>query len=248
MSDVDRLFFSKTFSNMEDDGLNIAPIIKGIDALSRLNRQSILVIDFAGHNIVYKSKHLLFIDEATSPDRQRECINPYWSLIASDVLEKYLCVVDNYLLAEKDMSREEFSSHVCIFNYPIIIRGHNLYITQAFTPIALRADGTIKVGMFTVGHSNKAEMDCFIITQTNKRYRFDFNKRCFINISLNVTLSIVEKAILHRAKMGMTNEEIAENLYISVNTVKTHRTHIFKKLHVDTITEALTVVTNYHLW
>lgn len=45
----------------------------------------------------------------------------------------------------------------------------------------------------------------------------------------------------------MTNEEIAKNLFISVNTVKTHRTHIFQKLHVDTINEALTVVENYHL-
>lgn len=45
----------------------------------------------------------------------------------------------------------------------------------------------------------------------------------------------------------MTNEEIAQNLYISVNTVKTHRMRIFRKLHVETITEALTVVANYHL-
>lgn len=60
-------------------------------------------------------------------------------------------------------------------------------------------------------------------------------------------MSLVEKAILHRARKGMTNEEIAHNLFFSVNTVKTHRMRIFKKLKVDTITEALTVIANYQL-
>lgn len=45
----------------------------------------------------------------------------------------------------------------------------------------------------------------------------------------------------------MTNEEIANSLCLSVNTVKTHRMHIFKKLNVTTITEALAVVGNYQL-
>lgn len=245
--DVSRLFYSQTFSKNNEDKQNIAPIINAIDASSRLSRQSTFVVDFDSHTLVYKSKHLLYIDEASSADCQRECVNPYWALIADDVLEKYICVVDNYLLAGKDLSYEEYSNHVCVFDYPIMIRGHKLYITQKFTPITLRSDGSVKLGMFTISHSNKAEINCFIITQTNKRFQFDFSEGRFVNIGLNITLSIVEKAILHRAKMGMTNEEIAQNLYISVNTVKTHRMRIFRKLHVETITEALTVAANCHL-
>lgn len=249
MLDITRLFFRQTCTNNDDeDNQNMAltQIVGVIDALSRLNSQSTFVIDFASHALVYKSKHLLYIDEASSADCQRECVNPYWALMADDVLEKYICVVDNYLLAGKDLSCEEYSNHVCVFDYPIIIRGHKLYITQKFTPIALRSDGAVRLGMYTICHSNKAEINCFIITQTNKRYRFDFSEGRFVDIGL-ITLSSVEKAILHRAKMGMTNEEIAQNLYISVNTVKTHRMRIFRKLHVETITEALTVVANYHL-
>ncbi len=245
--DVNRLFFSQIFSKNDEDEHNITPIINAIEVSSRLNRQSTFIIDFVSHSLVYKSASLLYIDEAIYSDWQRECINPYWALIADDVLEKYICVIDNYLLAGKDLSNEEYSSHVCVFDYPIIIRGHKLYITQKFTPITLRSDGSVKLGMFTISHSNKAEINCFIITQTNKRFRFDFSEGRFVNIGLNVTLSIVEKAILHRAKMGMTNEEIAQNLYVSVNTVKTHRMRIFRKLHVETITEALTVASNYHL-
>lgn len=45
----------------------------------------------------------------------------------------------------------------------------------------------------------------------------------------------------------MSNEEIADDLYLSLNTVKSHKMHIFKKLNVANITEALLVVGNYQL-
>ncbi len=247
MLDITRFFFGQTVSNNEEENQNTAPILETIDAACRLSRQSALIIDFFSHIIVYKSKRLLFIDETVSTDRKRESINPYWSLMSDDIMEKYMCVMDNYLLAEKGLSYGEFSSHVSIFDYPITVRGHELYITQRFTPITMGCGGSVKLGLFTVSHSNKGEMNCSIITQSDKRYRFDFSEGRFVSIGLNATLSTSEKAILHRAKMGMTNEEIAKDLYISVNKVKTHRVRIFKKLQVETITEALIVADNCHL-
>lgn len=46
------------------------------------------------------------------------------------------------------------------------------------------------------------------------------------------TLSQREKEILGCVVKGMTNKEIAEKLYISVHTVKTHRRNITRKLQV----------------
>lgn len=53
----------------------------------------------------------------------------------------------------------------------------------------------------------------------------------------------MEKVILEHIKKGMTNEEIATNLNLSVPTIKTHRMRIFKK----TMAEALTVIGNHNL-
>jgi len=47
------------------------------------------------------------------------------------------------------------------------------------------------------------------------------------------------KIILHRTRMNMTS--------VSAYTVKTHKLKIFKKLQVNTITEALAIVGNYQL-
>ena len=51
-------------------------------------------------------------------------------------------------------------------------------------------------------------------------------------------LSRRELEILHLIARGLTNEEIAKKLFISLPTVKTHASHIFGKLNVNNRTQA----------
>ena len=48
-------------------------------------------------------------------------------------------------------------------------------------------------------------------------------------------LSTREKEVLACAVRGMTNKEIADNLFISLNTVLTHRKNISRKLNIHSI-------------
>jgi DNA-binding NarL/FixJ family response regulator len=43
-----------------------------------------------------------------------------------------------------------------------------------------------------------------------------------------------EKEVLEQISQGLTNKEIAENLFITTNTVKRHLKAIFEKLEVHT--------------
>ncbi len=245
MLDVNSLFSNHAISEDYESTVDATLIINVIDASFRLSRLSTFAIDFDSHKLIYQSEHLPFIDESTTTDIQRDCINPYWSLISEETLEKLLIIQKNYLLSGKELSVEEYINHVCTIDYPIILRNHELFITQKFTPLTMRSDGITKIGIFTINYSNKKEIESSIIAPSGKRFSFNFDKQKFVEYAPGVTLSFAEKAILHRVRMGMTNEEIANSLHISINTVKTHRMRIFKKLHVDTITEALTVIGNY---
>lgn len=247
MLDVNYLFFNHAPQDKFEEDIDIAQMIKIIDASSRLNGLSTFVIDFDTHKLIYQSERLSYIDESSIKDQQRICANPYWSLISEDTLENLMTIRNNYILPGMLLPEEDYMKHICTIDYPIILRNHELFITQKFTPLVMRNDGITKIGLFTINHSNKKKIECSIITQSGKRFYFDFCNRRFEEYDLGITLSLVEKAILHRARMGMTNEMIAKSLYISVNTVKTHRMRIFKKLHVETITEALAVIGNYHL-
>lgn len=54
----------------------------------------------------------------------------------------------------------------------------------------------------------------------------------------DATLSDREKQILHLIAQMKTNGEIAQTLVISPNTVKTHVSHILRKLHLHDRREA----------
>jgi DNA-binding NarL/FixJ family response regulator len=52
-------------------------------------------------------------------------------------------------------------------------------------------------------------------------------------------LSEREAEVLKHLAMGKTNQQIADDLYVSLNTIKTHLKNIYIKLDVNTKTQAL---------
>lgn len=53
----------------------------------------------------------------------------------------------------------------------------------------------------------------------------------------NSTLSVREKEIVRLIVQGMTNQEIAERLLLSLNTIKTHRLRVYQKLGLNSRSE-----------
>lgn len=247
MQNADLLFFNHAESAAVSRGFDLNSAMDSIDSTLRISGQCGFIVDFDAHKILYRSDRLFYIDEAVYTDFKRESANPYWSLVSEDTLEQLLQIRNEFPSLSVLLSPEEYSKHICIIDYPIYIRGHELYITQKFTPLLMRQDGITKIGLFTINPSSKEAPECIVVSPSGRRFRFDFSEGKFIEFNLGRLLSVTERAILFRAKMGLTNEEIAKSLYLSVHTVKTHRARIFKKLNVDTINEALTVIGNYQL-
>ena len=65
--------------------------------------------------------------------------------------------------------------------------------------------------------------------------------------NIKIDLSKRERIVLTRIMKGMTSKEIAAELNMSVSTIKTFRSRIFKKLEVKSMHEALVIATKYHL-
>ena len=222
-------------------------IIESVQACSRVNHMSYVLIDFDKHHPIYMSESLIYLDEAGLADFKRPSENPYWTLVDDDTLETLALIHHDYSRMRNMMSNEEYRQHLCIMDYPISIKGKKFFINSRFTPLRMREDGITKLGLFSFTPSSKKEMSFLVITSSGKRWSYDFEARTFQEFDLGLKLSVAEKAILQRAKKGMSNEEIADDLYLSLNTVKSHKMHIFKKLKVANITEALVVIGNYQL-
>jgi two-component system, NarL family, response regulator LiaR len=56
-----------------------------------------------------------------------------------------------------------------------------------------------------------------------------------------------ERAVLALMIEGMNNTEIAERLVVSPSTIKSHVSHILRKLDVASRTEAVAIAVRHHL-
>jgi NarL family two-component system response regulator LiaR len=56
---------------------------------------------------------------------------------------------------------------------------------------------------------------------------------------LKLNLSKRELEVLQLMADGLSNQEIAERLFLSLNTIKTHSSKLFEKLEVDRRTQAV---------
>lgn len=247
MINVNDFLSNGTLSTSASDGNDYSEIIESVRACSRVNHMSYVLVDFDMRHPIYMSESLIYLDEAMLSDFKRPSENPYWSLVDDDTLEVLSHVHNDYSRMRNMMSEEEYLQHLCIMDYPISIKGRKFFINSRFTPLRIREDGITKLGLFSFSPSSKKDMSFLVITASGKRWSYDFEARTFQEFNLGLKLSIAEKAILQRAKKGMSNEEIADDLYLSLNTVKSHKMHIFKKLKVANITEALVVIGNYQL-
>jgi DNA-binding NarL/FixJ family response regulator len=70
-------------------------------------------------------------------------------------------------------------------------------------------------------------------------HQFHFYAGRSLNANHKLNLTEREQEVLHWLVQGVSNEEIANNLYVTVATVKAHLTAIFNKLGVNSRTQAI---------
>ncbi len=73
------------------------------------------------------------------------------------------------------------------------------------------------------------------IQTANKKQNFKipFRKNSIYNLSER------EMEVLHAMAEGLSNQEIADRLFVSLNTIKTHTSNIYSKLNVERRTQAV---------
>ena len=134
-----------------------------------------------------------------------------------------------------------FDFHLCQDN-------HMTLMNHKSTPIALNKDGAIWLVMAMVSLSSHKEAGHieFFNFHSRERLEYSLKNRRWQNHE-TITLRPEEQQVLSLSAQGYTMKEIAEQILRSFDTVKFYRRQIFKKLHVQSITEAVTFATNYGL-
>ena len=95
-------------------------------------------------------------------------------------------------------------------------------------------------------YSTRKQIGNALVKLSGVDYHFELRNDKWVQIN-NSHLTNMEKVIIGQSANGKSIANIAEYLSVSITTIKTHRTNIFKKLGVSNITEAIQYVEDYNL-
>lgn len=243
------VFEDNNLENIQKEQNNeIVLLVNNLDAISRVTKQNLFVIDFINNKMIYCSKNLEFINEASQKDFKREEINPYWSLIIEEDYGFLLDVREALMKLSDALTEEQRLKHSIVTDYRISLNNKPYMVMQKSTVIKFRPDGKIWLVLFCIAPSFHSTKPSSLCLGEDFCYMYNDQTKSFLQITKAKVLTEIEKNILHRMSKGCTSEQIAEDLNLSENTIKTHRRRMFRKLRVNSLAEALNVVENYYLY
>ena len=125
---------------------------------------------------------------------------------------------------------------------------NSILISHKLTPMFLTEDGKIWKAMCIVALSPNHTAGNITISKQGSGifWKFDLESNKWVEEE-KAKLSDREIEILRFYARGLTITEIAEQIFVSADTVKFHRRKLFEKIGVQNITEALAYATNNKL-
>lgn len=128
-------------------------------------------------------------------------------------------------------------------------RGKRILVNHKFTPLFLTEDGQIWKALCVVSLSGERNAGNIKIFKEgdSKVFHYDLSQNVW-RCGREVRLSPREIQILQLSIRGLTMAEIANEIFISPETVKFHRKKLFEKMRVTNISEAIFYAVNNKLF
>jgi len=195
----------------------------------------------------YISKNMFSCIGLDTLELQNKGMNFFWSRIHPHDVESWLSALKALMeFTITEISEEDRSQMSYTWNYRLKnSRGKYVNIIQNTTPLEFDIDNKPIIGLahYTV-LNHQIKMDVCASAKylnTNNEYETKY----FNNFSqklLSDKVSNRERDIIRLLILNYSSKEIAEKLFISPNTVDTHRRNILKKLNISSTGELVGVL------
>ncbi|MBX3257659.1 MAG: helix-turn-helix transcriptional regulator [Chitinophagaceae bacterium] len=221
--------------------------IRFAEALSKISYQSIYLIDYYKKGFLYVSDNPLFLCGKTALQVLQLGYSFYLEHVPQEDLELLLKINEAGFEFYKKMPLEKRLDGSISYDFRLRQpKGHLKLINHKLTPLALDNNGNMWLALCIVSPSpNNKPGNIAIKTAADKKiYNYNLSTGKWEENTI-VSLNSREKEILMLSIQGLTVEKIAKELYLSVNTIKFHKTALFKKLNADNISEAIFAALNF---
>lgn len=232
----------------ELDYSRVEEYIRSAEAFSRSSYQSVYIIDYFGQNFLYVSQNPMFLC-GLSPDRVKELgYRFYLDFVPKDEQSLLLTLNKAGFAFYNDIPVTERKDWYISYDFHILNEGKKILINHKLTPLALTSDGRIWLALCVVSaatHTDAGHIEMHRVG-TSEFFEYNINSRHW-NKKQMPTLTDGEKSVLTLSIQGYTMSEIADKICLSPDTIKKYRKHIFEKLEVRNISEAIVAATNNKL-
>ena len=218
-----------------------SPYIKSAQATDRLGYGKIVLIDFCQYTFLYISSSIFstlqqkrFRDNGGRIDN---ILDERQLSYLSNILKSYFALQKNYTHIESSVLHFDFSINTSLCKQ---------MIHASLTPCLIDSNKHITLGICMLTYSTRKQIGNALVKLSGVDYHFELRNDKWVQTN-NSHLTDMEKIIIGQSANGKSIANIAEYLSVSIATIKTHRTNIFKKLGVNNIIEAIQYVESYNL-
>jgi DNA-binding CsgD family transcriptional regulator len=233
----------------EEEYQKVNLLVDTFDAISRTTYQSLYIIDYYKKNFLYVSNNPLFLCGNTAKEVQQLG----YAFYLNHVPEQEQIMLTEINKAGFDFFNKipitERAKYTISYNFHLLNGKKKILINHKLTPVELTADGKIWLAACVVSLSSRdSSVGNIEMRKTDETFfwKYSLESRRWRE-EKGITLSEREKEILLLSAKGYTMNEIADEVCLSLDTIKFYRRKLFEKLDAKNIIEAAAIAANHKL-
>lgn len=251
MYELDKFFSKKnTVDNITNqDYLQTENYLDVVEAFARITYKSIYIIDYQKKSFEYVSDNPLFLCGLMAEQVKELGYAFYFRNVIDKDLNLLFQINESGFDFYDKLPLDQRKLYTISYDFHIINeRGKEILVNHKLTPVFLTSDGKIWKAMCIVALATNQTAGNITISKDNSDIIWKYNQE---NGSWKpdkkIQLTERELEVLRLHAMGLTINDIAGKLFLSIDTVKFHRRKLFEKIEVQNITDALSYAVNNKL-
>lgn len=248
---INRFFSSKNKIEelSEIDFHQLSDYHEVLHAFARTSYTSVYIIDYEKQTFEYMSENPLFLCGHSSEEVKEMGYAFYFKYVTEEDLDLLARINSIGFDFFEGIPVEERTRYTISYDFHLKSdKGKKILVHHKLTPVFLTELGKLWKAICVVSLSAEKGSGNIKITKQgiNNIFLFDLLDNRWKTVE-KINLSDREREILQLSIRGFTINEIAEETFVSPETIKFHRKKLFNKLKVTNISEAIFYAANSRL-
>lgn len=225
----------------QEDYKKVDPYIHFAKSISQITYQSIYLVDYYKKGFIYVSDNQIFLCGYTPEQVLRYGFVFYLKNVPEIDLEMLIKINKAGFDFFRELPHYDKLKYSISYDFHLKQKnGSSMLVNHKLKPLVLdrHSNPWIALCLVSISSQTKAGNVRFKSNELKKIYELDLIKNEWIEVNTQ-KLNTREKEILAYSAQGLTMEQIALKLFLSVDTIKFHKKSIFSKLGVKSISEAI---------